>query len=665
MSRKLLPLAFVVALASAACAEPPHAEPEFGSGERFVPFVADPLNDAGVDPSVIVNGDGLPVVAYFAFEEVVEEGGLPQARPVTAPTLPGVLMATVGAEGVWTRGAIALEARIPNVNIPFNPGFDESIAALSSDGVTGLQIVADGENVHAIWGSADGLFYATGSIDPASTTQYSIERVASTPPVGPSIALVDGTPWIAYYTSTSVSASIDLATPGAGGWEIASIADTAGCQTCRTVAIPVDGGVAVAYSNVGGGVSVATNDGENGWVSFDVGDSRGGEGLSGTATADGVALSYYDGERVVVANGPATGPLEVVSAGSVAADAASSAGAGTSIAVNDQGAIWLGWADIGGVGFASRDGSAFTPIDTGFDTDGGAMPSVAATADGTTAYLSWYDTANQDLLLGAYGEIEGLAIAAPSPEPSGAPVAPPADGGDCVEAVDGVVDLVAQGIAFDASCVNVPAGEPFTIRFDNQDGGTPHNVAIYPSADEISAATALFQGDIITGPDSIEYEVPALDAGELYFQCDVHPTMNGAWNAVEGGGGGGATGATGGTGAAGATATTGPTGATGETGGEGVTTTLVAQGIAFDTGTIRLPADTATTITFDNRDAGMLHNLAIYPSSGEVSADAALFQGELITGPDTIEYSIPALPAGEYYFQCDVHPTMNGTVVVG
>jgi plastocyanin len=42
-----------------------------------------------------------------------------------------------------------------------------------------------------------------------------------------------------------------------------------------------------------------------------------------------------------------------------------------------------------------------------------------------------------------------------------------------------------------------------------------------------------------------------------------------------------------------------------------------------------------------------------------------LFRGDLVTGATTATYDIPALPAGTYYFQCDVHPTMNGTVVVG
>jgi plastocyanin len=30
-----------------------------------------------------------------------------------------------------------------------------------------------------------------------------------------------------------------------------------------------------------------------------------------------------------------------------------------------------------------------------------------------------------------------------------------------------------------------------------------------------------------------------------------------------------------------------------------------------------------------------------------------------------VDYEIPPLPPGEYYFLCIVHPDMNGTVVVG
>jgi plastocyanin len=88
----------------------------------------------------------------------------------------------------------------------------------------------------------------------------------------------------------------------------------------------------------------------------------------------------------------------------------------------------------------------------------------------------------------------------------------------------------------------------------------------------------------------------------------------------------------------------------------------VAQNIAFDVQTIELPPEEAVTITMDNRDAGTPHNISIYSdeSLGEV-----LFQGELVTGPATIPYEVGPFPAGEYYFQCDVHPNMNGAVTVG
>jgi plastocyanin len=92
---------------------------------------------------------------------------------------------------------------------------------------------------------------------------------------------------------------------------------------------------------------------------------------------------------------------------------------------------------------------------------------------------------------------------------------------------------------------------------------------------------------------------------------------------------------------------------------------VTASGLAFDTDTISLPAGEPTTITFINEDAGVQHNIAIYPSADEISPDTALFQGDLITGPAQVEYEIPALDAGESYFHCDVHPFMNGTVVVG
>lgn len=90
---------------------------------------------------------------------------------------------------------------------------------------------------------------------------------------------------------------------------------------------------------------------------------------------------------------------------------------------------------------------------------------------------------------------------------------------------------------------------------------------------------------------------------------------------------------------------------------------LAAQGIKFDKGDLSMPAGAAVTLSFDNRDAGTPHNVAIFTDQ---SAKTVVFRGALVTGPKTTTYSFtaPAKP-GTYYFHCDVHPTqMNGTVTV-
>ena len=193
-----------------------------------------------------------------------------------------------------------------------------------------------------------------------------------------------------------------------------------------------------------------------------------------------------------------------------------------------------------------------------------------------------------------------------------------------------VVALSAQDIAFQPDALTAPAGEPFTIAFDNRDAGVQHNVDIF--TDDSFSGTPLFEGELVTGVATANYEVDALDAGTYAFRCVVHPQMVGTLQVEEGGGGG-------------------P--------GEGGVS-ISAANLEFDTDEIRLPADAPSTIAFDNRDAGVQHNVAIY---SDESLGELLFKGDLVTGPETIDYDVPPIPAGEYYFHCDVHPTMNGTVI--
>jgi heme/copper-type cytochrome/quinol oxidase subunit 2 len=83
-----------------------------------------------------------------------------------------------------------------------------------------------------------------------------------------------------------------------------------------------------------------------------------------------------------------------------------------------------------------------------------------------------------------------------------------------------VVDLSAANIAFSTDSIQAPAGQPFVIRFKNDDG-VQHDVAIY------NGQTELFNGDVVDAGKSIDYQVPAIPAGTYDFLCTIHPTMTG------------------------------------------------------------------------------------------------------------------------------------------
>jgi plastocyanin len=84
------------------------------------------------------------------------------------------------------------------------------------------------------------------------------------------------------------------------------------------------------------------------------------------------------------------------------------------------------------------------------------------------------------------------------------------------------VRISSKDLKFSTATMQAPAGKPFQIAYDNQEGA-PHNVAIYQS----EGGAEIFKGEVITGPKSIVYNVPAQPAGSYFFKCDIHPDMKG------------------------------------------------------------------------------------------------------------------------------------------
>ena len=88
---------------------------------------------------------------------------------------------------------------------------------------------------------------------------------------------------------------------------------------------------------------------------------------------------------------------------------------------------------------------------------------------------------------------------------------------------------------------------------------------------------------------------------------------------------------------------------------------ISALAVKYEQTSLTAPADTPFQVSFENKDAGVPHNVTLH--LGDTNG-AELFKGEIFNGVATRVYDVPALDAGSYAFVCSVHPTMIGTLTV-
>jgi plastocyanin len=88
---------------------------------------------------------------------------------------------------------------------------------------------------------------------------------------------------------------------------------------------------------------------------------------------------------------------------------------------------------------------------------------------------------------------------------------------------------------------------------------------------------------------------------------------------------------------------------------------LVASGLAWDADVLAAPAGKPFAVKVTNEDT-TVHNFSIYADG---TLKEQLLDGQDVPAGATVEEKVDQpIDKGEYYFQCDYHPTMSGTLEV-
>ncbi len=510
---------------AAACA-PASSPPTFAyqQNARFIVQVVQATQDSGRSPLVALDAKGNPAVSYLLALPVPKPGVLPEVIVPGTPQPPSVMLATASAN-VWTRIAVTGQRAIGKAQGLAPEIADENGYALPGV-VTSLALDGQGKH-HVAWSTPKGgVYYA----DDTSGQFGQKETITTDQAFGASIAVApDGTPWVAYLRGIT----LDVASRIGGSWhiqDVTNIGGAPGVPSVRTaIRVGSDGNPVVAYGD-NGRTAVARRSGTT-WATEPV-PGGGGYGVSLALDKDGNPhVAYYDttgGVHRATSTGAAA--WDVLTLGSTAP---SSPGPGdrrwgTGIAVDDQGAEHVAWADTkaNDVMLATAKSGGTSTAQAVPSSQAGWTPSVAVTPDGRTVAIAWFDSVNLDLDL-AMPATGGLALARPTPtnqQPSSAPTSAascsPNGTSLQITAPNG-----ASASGFDTTCLAAPANTAVTVAFQNQDS-TLHNFEIFTD----SSATTRVGGasgltDLVAPGTSATYKIDPLKPGSYFYRCDVHPAV--------------------------------------------------------------------------------------------------------------------------------------------
>jgi plastocyanin len=90
----------------------------------------------------------------------------------------------------------------------------------------------------------------------------------------------------------------------------------------------------------------------------------------------------------------------------------------------------------------------------------------------------------------------------------------------------------------------------------------------------------------------------------------------------------------------------------------GAQATVTAVNITFKPAEVTLPSGTPLRIVLDNRDSGVPHDIRVFQGDHEIA------RSPVVTGPALTEVRFGPLAPGRYQFQCTIHPSMIGTLII-